>query len=283
MMALIVLAGLGLVSCQSATDDEAQTSSATVHVSIAPFELQVTDFDGTSQKTVGATESGIASLTFAIFDENGENVYNATQNSTDEGFGNFSTELKFGTYTFVAVGCKVGTGATIESKNKVSFTAECLSDTYSASQSVEISATSSKNISIEMSRPISCLNLKHTNVLPSTVKKIRFTVANGGKSFDPTTGLATETNGTCVRDVESYKAGTSLTCYIFLAAAEDNTDVTVEGLDADGNVLYTQVLKNVPMKQNKKTYATGALFADTATGSFVFNTNWEEGTLTYTW
>ena len=282
-MAFIVFASLGFVSCQSVADDDTQSSSATVHVNVAPFELQVTDFDAAPQKTVGATESGIASLTFAIFDENGENVYNATQNSTDEGFGNFSAELKFGTYTFVAVGCKVGTGATIESKNKVSFTAECLSDTYSASQSVEISATSSKNISIEMSRRISCLSLKHTNTLPSAVKKIRFTVANGGKSFDPATGLTTETNGTCVRNVTSYTAGASETCYIFLAAADGKTDVTVEGLDADGNVLYTQVLKDVPMKQNKRTFASGALFADTATGSFAFNTDWEEGTLTYTW
>ncbi len=278
---LIALVSLGLFSCQSSGEDQA--NKTTFHVNIAPFTLQVSDFESTPQKAVDATEADIKCIALAIFNSNGEKVYNISQSSGEDGFGSYNVDLEFGTYTFVAIGCRTATNPTIESKDKITFNTEHLSDTYSITKSVELTSTSSNTINLELNRLISNLVLTYTNNLPSTVKKLKFIIAKGGTTFNPSTGLTTDTNGECIRDITSSTANSSVQCYMFLTATEVTTDVIIYGLDDSNNIIYTQTLKDVPMKQNKRTMARGPLFADTASGTFTFNTDWEEGYTNYTW
>ena len=103
------------------------------------------------------------------------------------------------------------------------------------------------------------------------------TFAAGGKAFDPTTGLATVNTGS----VSTVSIGVEVGArsgsigYIFLATDEQEMNVTIETLDADGNTIYTKTVNSVPFKRNRITKLTGAIYSTNASaGSFQVNTDW---------
>ena len=65
--------------------------------------------------------------------------------------------------------------------------------------------------------------------------------------------------------------------YLFLADDEETLDVTIETLDAaDGNVLFSKTITDVPVKRNRQTILTGATFSGTGVSAsgFQVNTTW---------
>ena len=63
--------------------------------------------------------------------------------------------------------------------------------------------------------------------------------------------------------------------FIFLTSDEQAMNITLEVLDACDHVLFTKVAENVPLKRNRKTVLSGALFtAATSTFSFQLDTDW---------
>ena len=62
---------------------------------------------------------------------------------------------------------------------------------------------------------------------------------------------------------------------LFLASDEQTADVTLEILDADDQVLVQKTVTNVPLKRNRRTILSGALYSATASsGSFQVNDEW---------
>ena len=52
-------------------------------------------------------------------------------------------------------------------------------------------------------------------------------------------------------------------------------NVTIETLDADGTVLFSKTVNNVPLRRNRVTTLTGAMFTNTGiAGAFQVNTDW---------
>ena len=66
---------------------------------------------------------------------------------------------------------------------------------------------------------------------------------------------------------------TSSTC-LFLASDEQTLDVTIEVLDADGHVLSSKLVEDVPFRRNRKTKLTGSIYSAPAAGSFLLSTGW---------
>jgi hypothetical protein len=63
--------------------------------------------------------------------------------------------------------------------------------------------------------------------------------------------------------------------YLFLTADEQNINVTIETLDADGNTLFSKTVENVPFKRNRVTKLTGAMYTnDALSGTFQLETAW---------
>ena len=54
-------------------------------------------------------------------------------------------------------------------------------------------------------------------------------------------------------------------------------NVTVTAYNVSNQVIASHTLTNVPMKQNRRTIATGKFFSASGSGSFTFNTAWETG------
>ena len=107
---------------------------------------------------------------------------------------------------------------------------------------------------------------------------IRTTYAAGGKSFNPTTGLATSNAGFVVTNSRHVVDGKlNVGNYVFLATDEQTMTITIEALDAGNNVLLTKVVPSVPLKRNRKTILSGALFTTSAsTATIQVETAWLE-------
>lgn len=106
------------------------------------------------------------------------------------------------------------------------------------------------------------------------------TLSGGGKSFNPTTGLATSNTGIVNTVGNSASVGnhsTSSTVF-FLASDEQTMDVTIETLDAQGNTLSSKTVSSVPFKRNRVTLLTGAMYTNSGiSSSFQLNTDWLPG------
>lgn len=127
--------------------------------------------------------------------------------------------------------------------------------------------------------------LRSTRVRPrctntrKCVTKIRTTYSAGGKSFNPTTGLATVNSGFAVTNTPSSAVTTlDVGNYAFLATDEQTMDITIEALDAGENVLFTKVVSNVPLRRNRITTLIGQVFtAGTSSSTFQVDSDWLEG------
>ena len=153
-------------------------------------------------------------------------------------------------------------------------------DTFAATASVEITNGSGVNLTATLNRIVAALAVQSTDTRPTEVTHMRFTYSKGGKAFDPTSGLATSNDG--FASVMDYSGNpgvtTNIGSYLFLATDEQTMNVTIETLDADQNVLVSKTVNNVPLKRNRVTTLTGAIYsASTSVGSIQVNSDWLTG------
>ena len=121
------------------------------------------------------------------------------------------------------------------------------------------------------------LTVQSTDGKVAGVTNVRMTFSAGGKDFNPTTGFAITNTGIVNTVGNSAAVGTtsSSSTYLFLATDEQEIDVTIETLDADGNTLFSKTIEDVPFKRNRLTKLTGAMYTNEAlSGSFQVNTDW---------
>ena len=158
------------------------------------------------------------------------------------------------------------------------YTSERPRETFCASQSVTVTAAGA-DASVTMNRIITQLNIISTDQISSGVAKIRTTYGGGSKSFDPTSGLATDDNGFSLTNNPAVQDGHLGICnFAFLATDEETMTITIEALDADNHVLFTKSVPGVPLKRNRQTTLTGAIFtASASSAAFQVETAWIEG------
>lgn len=98
-------------------------------------------------------------------------------------------------------------------------------------------------------------------------------------SVDPTSGFALS-NRQYSRNFDISasvgRSGVSISVNMFVTDVTQDVDVTASAYDADGNMIVSHVLRNVPMKQNRMTVANGNFFKADGAGSFTYNTEWEQ-------
>jgi len=213
-------------------------------------------------------------------------VYKHTQlrsdNSTYANFGEFECNLPVGNYTLVVVGRGYSNGDVfvLSSPTSAAYTTERARETFCTTQDVTVTNAAPLDLSVTLSRVIARLSILSTDIHPASVTHIRTTYGAGGKSFSPTTGLATVNTGFAVTNTGFWEQDGTLhvSNYTFLASDEQTMTITLEALDADENVLSTKVIPNVPLKRNRVTTLSGQIFtAGTSAASFKVETDWLEG------
>ena len=267
-------------------ENQAETAPVTVRVSdFSVTQEEMPSGGGTTRAAEDVADYTEVKAIDLAFYEGSTEVYKTTQlrsnTSTYTTFGEFECNLPIGNYTMVVVGRGYSKGDVfvLTSPTEAGYTTERARETFCATQDVTVTSTTPLDLSVTLSRIIAKLHIVSTDNRTASVTKIRTTYGAGGKSFNPTTGLATVNDGfsltnTPNKDVETLDVGN----YTFLATDEQTMDITIEALDASNNVLFTKVVPNVPLKRNRVTTLTGQVFtAGTSAASFKVETDWIEG------
>ena len=260
-----------------------QEGTSRVRVNVNDFTITEGMFPTRGEEPV-ADYDGIKAIDLAFYEGTTE-VYKHTQmrddGSTYTTFGSFECDLPIGNYTMVVIGRGYTDGDVfvLTSPTSAGYTSERARETFCATQSVTITSTTPLDLTVTMSRIIAKLHIVFTDERTASVTKIRTTYGAGGKSFNPTTGLATVNSGFAVTNTPSSAVTTlDVGNYAFLATDEQTMDITIEALDAGENVLFTKVVSNVPLRRNRVTTLTGQVFtAGTSSATFQVDSDWLEG------
>ncbi len=231
-----------------------------------------------------ADYNGIKAITLAFYKADGTEQYKTTQMRADATtyttFGHFDLSLPMGSYTMVVLGYGLNDGEpaiTLTSPTSATFGNNPARETFAATQSVNITnANDEVDISATLSRVISKLKIHSTDGCTENAANVRTTFSAGGKSFNPTTGLATANAGfSNVLPIQSAVGNpTNSITYLFLATDEQTVNVTIDVLDANGNSISHKEVSGVPFKRNRMTVLTGSLYSSGGNGSFQVETEW---------
>ena len=279
-----VTVSVTLTSCSEEVSNPTDLSGTLtpVNISVSDFSIYMEDFSGaaTRSETDPATYNGVKAMILAFYTSDGTEIYKSTQlkGSTDN-FGQFSCDLPIGTYTLVVLGYTHNDGDVLDltSPTAAAYTTERTRETFCATQSVTVTGTTALNLSVTLNRINTMLTVYSTDVRSEQIAKVRTTYSAGGMSFNPTTGLATTNTGFSIVNNISSAVGATIGIgnYAFLATDEQTMNITLEVLDDDDNVLCTKVISSVPLKRNRKTKLTGALFTPSASSlSFQLSTTY---------
>jgi hypothetical protein len=281
----LFLAAMMLVatSCESEKfEKETAQDLAPVTVRVNDFIVSRDDFSATRATAVG-DYANLKALTLAFYAGDGTEVYKHAQFRSDAStyttFGEFSCDLPMGSYTMVVLGC-----SSTDAANNISVTSptsagfdDFVRETFKATQSVTINSNAALNLTATLDRVIAKVNVVSTDGRTADVHAIRTTFSGGSKSFNPTTGLATDNNGFANTVVTNKAVGstTDIGTALFLATDDQTMNITIETLDASNNVLFSKTVSNVPLKRNRVTTLTGAMYSASASAtSFQVNTDW---------
>jgi hypothetical protein len=252
---------------------------APAHVNVENFSTVQDDFP--TRGTPVGDYTGVKVLTLAFYASDGTELYKHSQlrndPSTYETFGEFDCSLPMGTHTMVVIGYGGTTPFNLTSPVSAQFVGERLQDTFVATQSVTITDNNGVNVSATLNRVVSMLGVCSSDFRVEEATKIRMSLTAGGRDFNPTTGLAIVNTGfvNTLTFVEAVGATTSSATFLFLTEDEQTMDVTIETLDADDNVLFSETVNDVPFQRNRRTILTGKLFSDgISAGSFQIEQGW---------
>lgn len=272
----LILAALLLVASCKKKDD--------VQV---PVRIHVNDFTIT-QDTLPSKDgipeyNGVKAVTLAFYKADNAEQYRVTQFRSDPAtyttFGDFSLSLPMGSYTMVVLGYGLNDGEpaiTLTSPTTATFGNNPARETFVATQAVNITNTNAVELSATLNRVIAKLHVLSTDYLTENVASIRVAFSAGSKSFNPTTGLATDNTGFSNEIVPGAAVGTvaGSVNYVFLNTDEQVMTITIDVLDADSNSLFHKVVSNVPFQRNRKTTLTGSLFSAGSSTDFEIDTDW---------
>jgi uncharacterized protein YcfL len=278
---------LAATSCSSDSENSVVTpqTSVPVTVRVDGFTQSLEDFSGSSHRAAQSVESysNVKAITLAFYDANGVEQCKMEQlrddHTTYTSFGEFSCSLPIGSYTLVAIarGLLPNDVFTLNSAVEAVYGGSTR-ETFAGTKAVVINSTSAQNQNISLNRVCAKLVIETSDVRPAGIAKVRTTYGKGSKTFSPTTGFATDNNGFVIVNTPSAAVGSTITIgsYAFLTDNTQTMDITLETLDADDNVVFSQVVHDVPFKRNRVTKLRGALFSASVAPAIQLETSWED-------
>lgn len=279
-IALLLLAASCSKDKEISGNDNEQLVPVRVHVN--DFSITMEEFSSARAQETPENYNGVKAITLAFYNNTGSPQYQVTQlkadNTTYTTFGDFSLDLPMGTYTMVVLGYALydDDELTLTSPTQAAFTVGDARETFAATQEVNITSTSAVEVSASLSRILAKLRVLSTDGKTANAAKLRMTFSAGGKAFNPTTGLATSNTGSVSTVTIGAATGATSTsaAYVFLAEDEQTMNVTIDVLDAQGTTISHKVVNNVPLKRNRTTNISGALYTSGASTTFLLNTDW---------
>ena len=284
---IALLAGIFvLCGCEKAINLEEIDNAATGNVTVNVYKIENEAFGVSSR---GVVSDVCTRLNFAMYDAGGVRVKQINQKSGDKGFGAVSFELEEGSYQLVVLAHSSDGNPTMTNLAKIQFTnATKYSDTFLYYANVEV-GDEPQTLDITLNRIVSLCRFVVNDPIPEGVAKLQFYYTGGSGAFSAMTGLGVvDSKQTMTFDVVTGTTGTVYDLYTFLHHTDDQVDLVVTALGADGNKMYERSFE-VPMEQRKITRMTGNFFTDEASveshGAQVeisINSEWEgEANISY--
>ena len=248
----LLLAVLLLTACEKVVlDDDGGT-----HLRFIP----------TTADTRGTVSIGdyFSRLAVQLFDQDGNKVFSQskTQTRDDDDFGTLNVGMKAGTYTVVAVGHSSPVTPTIKSTELVQFTAKDgvkNSDTFCHYGQVTIDEDGGYH-ELRMNRMTAMVTFEFTDTdMLTAFQQLKIEYMGGSANFDPSTAEG------CTKSNQSEMRQRAQQYQVFTfphLSAEGTLKVTLNALDANGSVLTTKTLMDVPVTRNRITRCTGEIFGD---------------------
>jgi len=259
---IALLAGIFvLCGCEKAINLEEIDNAATGNVTVNVYKIENEAFGVSSR---GVVSDVCTRLNFAMYDAGGVRVKQINQKSGDKGFGAVSFELEEGSYQLVVLAHSSDGNPTMTNLAKIQFTnATKYSDTFLYYANVEV-GDEPQTLDITLNRIVSLCRFVVNDPIPEGVAKLQFYYTGGSGAFSAMTGLGVvDSKQTMTFDVVPGTTGTVYDLYTFLHHTDDQVDLVVTALGADGNKMYERSFE-VPMEQRKITRMTGSFFTDEA-------------------
>ena len=250
-----------LCGCEKAINLEEIDNAATGNVTVNVYKIENEAFGVSSR---GVVSDVCTRLNFAMYDAGGVRVKQINQKSGDKGFGAVSFELEEGSYQLVVLAHSSDGNPTMTNLAKIQFTnATKYSDTFLYYANVEV-GDEPQTLDITLNRIVSLCRFVANDPIPEGVAKLQFYYTGGSGAFSAMTGLGVvDSKQTMTFDVVPGTTGTVYDLYTFLHHTDDQVDLVVTALGADGNKMYERSFE-VPMEQRKITRMTGNFFTDEA-------------------
>ncbi len=250
-----------LCGCEKAINLEEIDNAATGNVTVNVYKIENEEFGVSSR---GVVSDVCTRLNFVMYDAGGVRVKQINQKSGDKGFGAVSFELEEGSYQLVVLAHSSDGNPTMTNLAKIQFTnATKYSDTFLYYANVEV-GDEPQTLNITLNRIVSLCRFVVNDPIPEGVAKLQFYYTGGSGAFSAMTGLGVvDSKQTMTFDVVPGTIGSAYDLYTFLHHTEDQVDLVVTALGADGNKMYERSFE-VPMEQRKITRMTGNFFTDEA-------------------
>ena len=259
---IALLAGIFvLCGCEKAINLEEIDNAATGNVTVNVYKIENEAFGVSSR---GVVSDVCTTLNFVMYDAGGVRVKQINQKSGDKGFGAVSFELEEGSYQLVVLAHSSDGNPTMTNLAKIQFTnATKYSDTFLYYANVEV-GDEPQTLNITLNRIVSLCRFVVNDPIPEGVAKLQFYYTGGSGAFSAMTGLGVvDSKQTMTFDVVPGTTGSAYDLYTFLHHTDDQIDLVVTALGADGNKMYERSFE-VPMEQRKITRMTGNFFTDEA-------------------
>ena len=207
------------------------------------------------------------------------------QTSSDEDFGTPTLNLSVGSHHIYFIASR-GSGAKLSTENRtITFTR--VLDTFYKDYEISVTATSNGSRSVTLDRIVTKLTTVISDAIPEGAATFNLTPEAWHYGIDYTTGLpiSATASQTITINIPSSEIGVTnehLSIFGFSTEDEWTTNVTLNCKKADGTILGSVVLANVPLKRNRITEYTGPLFSSNGQTTVDLTTDWED-THTGTW
>ena len=200
------------------------------------------------------------------------------QVSTDTDFGTPTLNLSVGSHHIYFIASR-GSGATLSTENHtITFTR--VLDTFYKDYEIDVTATSNDSRSVTLDRIVTKLTTVIADAIPEGAATFNLTPEAWHYGIDYTTGLpisATPSQIITINIPSSEIGVTNEHLSIFGFSTEDEwtTNLTLECKKADGTILGSAVLANVPLKRNRITTYSGPLFSAEGLTTVSLSTEWD--------
>lgn len=229
--------------------------------------------DTKAESNLGSFAKELIFYDYADGQKKQEKIYS----SSDENYGRIEIGLTKGIHNLVFIAHN--SEETDFVYPNLSF--DKLKDTFTYTASLTIDSNTNPEQPITLSRSVAKLFITATDAIPDAAGSLRITINSYYPTFDVSTAKPSGTPRQEIREF-TYSSGnkgvknSTYTIYCFADSDEYTTDMIIDLLDSKGDVLYSNKLKDVPIKKNMQTKITGTLFSFVAWSSITVQSEWAD-------